>query len=297
MRALLISLLLLPGIITAQDFAPLGSIWHYANIEDFFDTRIGYVTLESIGDTVIQGFEARVLEETEYRTSGDTIHKRFEFLRISGDTVWRYADDDEFYLLYNFSASVGDTWTTKAYHLLNGEDVEVEIRVDSITTTMINGQNLKTMYYDTGESDLSYLGARVTEVIGGESFMFPFNYAWQDGDIRIGLRCYNDANFGHFMRDGVTQCNELITDLEDVNADDQIRVYPNPSSGQITIELKDNSAVAEFLHVYSSEGKLVERIALDRNESTYHLSLSNSGLYFLQVIGNGQSATRKLIVN
>ncbi len=80
--------------VQGQDFAPIGSKWYYTNIESFFSPNQGFVTIENVGDTIIQGLDCKILEQTEYRTSGDTIHKGFEYFYVSGDTVWRYADDE-----------------------------------------------------------------------------------------------------------------------------------------------------------------------------------------------------------
>jgi hypothetical protein len=69
-------------------------------------------------------------------------------------------------------------------------------------------------------------------------------------------------------------------------------VYPNPSSGLVTISLPDN---AETLRVINTLGQcLIERKVA--NHSLEEIELSAAGLYFVEVSAQGISGTRKLVI-
>jgi len=137
----------------AQDFAPIGATWYYTNIESFFLYQYeGYIKVESIKDTIIQGHTCKELTKTRYGTNGSVGSIGNEYLYTSGDTVFHLSDNDTFYILYNWGAQVGDTWVTRTFDLYAQGDVETTIRVDNISTTTISGQTLRTLTIRTIDS-------------------------------------------------------------------------------------------------------------------------------------------------
>lgn len=69
----------------------------------------------------------------------------------------------------------------------------------------------------------------------------------------------------------------------------QLRVYPNPSTGQIQIE---TGRSIDYTNVYTLEGMLLLSKQPNTNMTTLHLT--GSGVYVLEV-GMGHEITRKLI--
>ncbi|WP_313807728.1 endonuclease [Flavobacterium sp.] len=71
----------------------------------------------------------------------------------------------------------------------------------------------------------------------------------------------------------------------------KLALYPNPSSGNITIAGAQNDAVAEFYNMTGQKVKAVEFVG----NTTINLDLQ-SGLYMVKITSGNQSTTRKLIV-
>jgi hypothetical protein len=99
--------------------------------------------------------------------------------------------------------------------------------------------------------------------------------SWQDGIIITGFHYFTYS----FMKQVVNQIKEYANDKHQ-----PCLLYPNPSSGKLTIELNKELAGQEQLLLYSSAGKFLHSIFID---TIVEISTENlpSGMYFL-VSGN-----------
>lgn len=80
--------------------------------------------------------------------------------------------------------------------------------------------------------------------------------------------------------------------------DPQVRVYPNPSSGQVFLEFLDNDAAAATVEVYNALGvKCPVRIARP-SDLRIELDLSSfgNGMYIVNVVRNGEVASYRVII-
>ena len=84
-----------------------------------------------------------------------------------------------------------------------------------------------------------------------------------------------------------------------LNNIDSIKIFPNPTNGNITISNIQNIEL-KTIEIYSVLGKLVKQIHVRQNPSKLNLDLSqfNSGMYLLKVLDtNGASHTQKLVID
>lgn len=271
----------------------MGSTWHYRNIESFAGPGEGYLKITTIGDTLIQGRSCRILEKLEYRSNGMVEHEGFQYLSVEGDTVWRFAADNQFYMLYNFSANVGDSWTSRTFDDTFGEDVEYTISVDSLATINVNGFNLRMLYCSTDNPSLSWNTGEVVEVLGGLAYMFPFNYAFLDFDVRLGLRCYGDSLFGDYNSGISSECDGLVTNVVEYVMDGPVSFYPNPSSGEVTFEVTKES---DLLNIYSIDGKPIETLLFAGSKRVVH-TFNKKGIYLVELVSGEARSTRKLVIH
>ena len=76
-----------------------------------------------------------------------------------------------------------------------------------------------------------------------------------------------------------------------------IKIFPNPASETINIDLGDESAVAASAEIMNSLGQLIATEALRRNSNTLiDVSKYTPGLYFITVKFNGLIETKKIFV-
>jgi len=74
------------------------------------------------------------------------------------------------------------------------------------------------------------------------------------------------------------------------NNNNNIRIYPNPSSGQVTIETSENSIV----RILDITGRITDTFNINE-KATLNLA-KPAGIYFVQVESNGKVSTHKLVI-
>lgn len=294
--------------IQGQEFAPIGSEWYYTNLENWFGQDFGFVKIQSIGDTLIQGITCKHLTKTRYGAHGSISQESDEFLFTDGDVVYRFSDNDTFYVLYNFAAQIGDTWTTRTYDLYAQQDVETIFQVEDISTTIISGETLRELYVTPisgfmsfGSSGFSWGTqgvAHITEKLGGGGYMFPQDYGLWDFEVRIGLRCYNGPVLGNINTGITDECDELITiSSNDIIEGHDIKIFPNPSFGELTIYVNQDLKDIDFISIYSVEGKLINEFKIDSFDVELKIEFEVKGIYFIEFTGKNYRSIRKAVIN
>lgn len=78
----------------------------------------------------------------------------------------------------------------------------------------------------------------------------------------------------------------------------EFKIYPNPMSGHVTIELEGEDYQAYTIKVFNTMGQLMEEIEVNgSNKTSIKSDNLNSGLYFVHIIANNKVIGReKLIV-
>ena len=116
-KIILIIVLAIPPGMFAQEFAPIGAIWHNSQSSWIIPDLITYKTIESVSNITINGKECKQLVEVE-RLYSDTVNIFTHYMFEENDSVFFYKDD-AFHLLYDFGAEAGDTVVLDYY--LTGE--------------------------------------------------------------------------------------------------------------------------------------------------------------------------------
>jgi hypothetical protein len=116
-----VSISFLPGICTYW------SKWHYTQgtVNPQLHT---FKTIESIGDTLINGAHCRILIEAE-RYSRDIIRSERHFFYSRNDSVF-FFQNDQFHLLYDFGAIPDETITLG--YFLTYEKKPLTLIIDSL---------------------------------------------------------------------------------------------------------------------------------------------------------------------
>ncbi len=306
----IICVMLLFSVLTqAQEFAPIGATWYHTNIESFtFFGYEGYVKTESVKDTIIQGHLCKKLTKTRYGSNGSENSIGDEYFYTSGDTVFNLSDNDTFYILYNWGAQVGDTWTTRTFDFFAQGGVETTIQVDNIGTTVISGETLRTLTVHTIDSlsinplSGSYMGfgepnARLTEKLGGSLYLFPQDYRLWDAEIKTGLRCYSDSTI-RFNANISSTCDELLTSVQNIPDADLIHLSPNPFSSEIQLNIPASTTTEGLsFHLYNNLGQLVLEKTI-KGTGSRTINVPNTipqGVYYGVIYIDNQVQTTSLI--
>lgn len=276
-------------LINAQDFAPIGSIWHYTQGTVNPD-YITYKTLESVSDTTIQGIECRKIVEVG---SPSSTVVSYHYMYSENDRVFFYADDS-FQLLYDFGANKGDTVTLGYFQTHEGNPLQMFI--DSTSTIMVNNQERKIQYITCGDGMAIEFGHHVIEGIGNTSFMFPtFDFSF-DGP----LRCYQDNNTGLFLNPFYSgygwnhqECEEILLGIEKTEDKQSISIFPNPTQSSITVRNIDRVTAYKIITISGS----VVKQGIISESSELSLAELSKGIYFIEFESDKVLIVRKIVKN
>ena len=111
---------------------------------------------------------------------------------------------------------------------------------------------------------------------------------------KVGLRSFNsNVLFDNFSV--TTSYSGNPTKLENPTSFNQVELFPNPVSGQLTVlNVQDFSD----LTIYKIDGQQIYKTELSCNDWTFDAGAFNNGLYLLKLSNNfGKSTTRKFIKN
>ncbi len=140
--------------LVAQTWAPTGAVWHY-NYSN--ETTSGYLKIESLGDTIIQSKMCKILQKTRVSNNGfsldiDTVDFGQDYMYQEDNVVYRYKSG-QFFMLYDFNASVSDSWI-----ISSNENIEFLcdsiglLVVDSVSSISQNGFNLNVVFLNSPDS-------------------------------------------------------------------------------------------------------------------------------------------------
>jgi len=252
MKKLLILWIILSNVylIQGQEFAPIGAKWYYT--EYFaFSGDIGYLSIESLKDTVIKEIPCRKLGKNNFL--GCTGRGFTEFVYQVDSTIFFYdADLDEFQVLFNLKAEKDSVWYIKIMDS-NQEIDTLSVYVDSTDFIEINSKNLKMFhvtYTGTYHGDtINHYTSQIIETIGDVSYLFNLYPNWAgacDMNYSDGLRCYEDPEFGFYstgIADSCTFTYDWVATEGIMSNRYNLIIYPNPTNGQFQIEIDSKETV------------------------------------------------------
>lgn len=273
----------LHGFSQTVDWANVGTTWHY----DYTGFGIeGFTTYEVEKDTTVNTKPcSKVTVVHEYTNFGvpDYTSQGDPFLTYEEDSIIYFTTQNQFDTLMNLKASPGDSWTLTNQSCTEDRFIEV---LDTGRTT-INGCENKWIEYSyqgfttVVDTFYSYYGSV-------EHAFAYFDYCQEntiDKPVSVNLRCYDDGNCIYL--NGTPNCESLNVESEILESG-EIKLYPNPASDIITIELFNNAESTETNYkIIDFSGKVV--LKGDMIDSTIDVSELESGVYFLRIEQGGEN--------
>ena len=301
MKKILFTISLIVSAITfyGQDFAPIGAEWYY-NEQFAFSGDINYIKFTSEKDTLIFGKNCKKITKRHKILCND--RPDTEYIYSRNDTVFfRDTTFNEFQILYDFSANPTDSWIIKIMD--EEQDIDtITITVDSVSTTQINGQNLKTLYvtYNKDDENMPEIySSTIIEKIGDIKYMFNW-YPWSniacDGNYTSGLRCYQDSDIGMYSTGIVDSCDYVYiwTGISQTKSGARIELFPNPTQDFVKIKVADISNYS--IELLDLNGKLLKSTETSNSVLRLDLPQINRGVYVIIVRqGNQILGYKKLI--
>ena len=275
----LLALLLMAGGATmqAQEYLPIaqkGNEWH------IFETAVwqinNYVNWCS-GDTLIE--DARYMKIMG--TVNDSYPIFYTLLREEDGKVWkRYSIAHSETLLYDFTASVGDT--------LRIGDFAEEMVLDSISMVQIGDVDRRKFWFGLEYDNLGRPRAKETWIEGiGSDYGLLWTGYFNVFDGWHCLLCFHQN--GELVWEN-PEYGTCTYDAIEENKDSEISIYPNPVRDRVIIE---GIEVAE-VQVFNAFGQMVKTI-----QGTNEINVSDlpQGVYLLRIMdAEGKVYTNKIMI-
>ncbi len=182
------------------EFAPVGAKWWYAELyyDSWADTTPdqGFLLIESIDDTIIEGVNCRILQFTRTTFENETYPLLNQFIYQDSLNIYVWIDT-AFYLIYNFS---GEDFKIPVSYDWDDTDTTL-IVIDSTDFIEISGIDINRFYthdepigFGYGPYGYGFSYNSIIEFLGSTSSLFPINYETTFLFIQsVNLNCYKDS--------------------------------------------------------------------------------------------------------
>jgi hypothetical protein len=257
------------------EFAPIGATWHYTQAILGIPVQSSFVDLTITGDTIFYGETWRILANIT-NTAECALSKGF--LRQINDQVYFRRDANATpFLLYDFGLQKGESYSTV---VLSG--IPMNVKIDSIGTTNINGESLKTWFISC---EPPFWGTKIIEKVGNLDYLIPF-YGGCD-PIPGPIRCYTDND--DFFKWVTYPCDSTFTlSASDIFENQDFKISPNPFGSQLRLEITDGGARQSFLfELLDPMGRNILQQEIPEGTAVFNMDLPQlpSGIYFWSVGG------------
>jgi PKD repeat protein len=133
---------------------------------------------------------------------------------------------------------------------------------------------------------------------GSSNQSSPTHTYTESGTYTVLLTASNECGDATFSQ----EITVMISSVGEIEGISRLDLFPNPNNGQFNLRIESNTATSAevALRIYNAIGQqLIDRKAILANgvlQETFNLQAYPSGMYFLQLEMNGNTLTRKVIV-
>lgn len=209
-------------------------------------------------------------------------------------------DSTSEFLLYDFNVNIGDTVEVIYMSMSSTNNFYMQsFIVEDTSTTIINNKTRRV---------IQIYGYSWIEGIGSNSGLFiePFPNI---SNYFVDLTCVsvNDTIIyegggaqgggGNILQQGIPGICDLTLDVPEIEAIDNITLYPNPTNGNISIQTNNENQIKQITTI-NSIGKTLTTIQVSDKEILEFNIEGAPGIYFIEVYyTEGQKSVQKIIKN
>ena len=209
-----------------------GSEWYYEILND--NGSITYQHLEYAADTTINHKDVQIIIRTNtLYDKGEHTEMTREYVYEEDDLVYWWNNElQEFTVLYDLGAQVGDSWVIKV-----GTET-LTMHVDAVHYYYYGGQTFRLLRV-SDEDDL--FGGTIVCGVGHLSSFFPERLMTRGKGYGVnGLRCY--WNYGNLLFTlSRNDCDAIYAEYHfglDEPTEDVFAIYPNPTHDVLIVETR-----------------------------------------------------------
>ena len=254
--------------------------WYYELLHD--SGEITYQYLSCQGDTTIQHKKVKIIVKTNTLYDKEIIDQTEEYIYVEDNKVfWWNKTIEEFTVLYDFGAQVGDYWEIKAG--LNS----IVVHVDWVGQAEYDGIVYKTL--QISDYDDIFSGTIVCTV-GHLTSFFPEKMLENKVNYEVnGLRCFWDEGELLF-KEGDTDCDYIYDNhhyaINEIHNETTFLIYPIPSYSVLYVlfvKTCHGASLQSEYRIINILGHPVLSGTITSETQQIDVSTLPKGLYLLQI--------------
>ena len=265
--------------------------WYYEIQNE--DGSITYQYMYQAGDTIVQDEPTHILVKinTLYdKGLRDEVTHEYVYER-DGKLYWWNKTLEEFTVLYDYEAEVGDSWEIKV------GTRTLDMHVDAVEEIEYEGRTYRMLRVSDPEDLFS---GNIVCGIGHLTSFFPERLMDKGDGVRVeGMRCY--WNEGELVfKYGDEDCDAVISELHGIVEDGPstpstgLAVYPNPTNGVLFVETRRATSLPDQTYrITNLMGQTVLSGNINADNQQINVSSLPQGMYSITFAGE----TRKFVVN
>ncbi|MBR4392015.1 MAG: leucine-rich repeat domain-containing protein [Bacteroidales bacterium] len=265
-----------------EPLLPDKSEWYY-EIENE-DGSITYQHLQCVGDTTLDSHKAKVIVRTNqiYDKQNQNEISRECIIEEDNIVYWWNKELQEFTMLYDLGAEVGDGWKIHVKH------DSITMHVDAIEYIEYEGRTYKML--QVSDLDGLFSGSIVCG-IGHLTSFFPERLMNRDKGYRVeGMRCYwveDELVFKY----GDEDCDAVYAEWHNgIEEDDPstssgtLVVYPNPANNILFVQtLRATSLPDQTYRITNLMGQTLLTGNISAETQQIDITILPAGMYFISV--------------
>lgn len=266
------------------------AVWHYK----FFNYSMpgsGYIKVWDDGDTIIQNKVCTKLKAVKHdfeptNAQWDLAEFVSDYLSgivyYSNDTVYRWFNN-EFHVLYDFSAQSGDSWILSTGNATFGcNDTSICI-VESIGNKDIGGNLYNELQVNYASDSYEYFLGKINARFGpSQHYLFPLTRPCDNTSIdidQITFICFEDDSLYY---NPTNEACEYYLGLKESTLN-TVSVFPNPSAGWFEVlsdipvkKVRIMNVLGVVLKEMDINSTLLEIDLSEFPQGTYYLHIENA---------------------
>ena len=293
----------MPGELTFTSGGGTGSLecpgthqreWYYEILNE--NGGITYQYLYQAGDTIVQDEPTHILVKinTLYdKGLHEEVTREYVYER-EGKVYWWNKTLEEFTVLYDYEAEVGDYW-----EIIVGTR-PVDMHVDAVEYFEYEGRTYRMLRVS---DPLDLFSGDIVCGIGHLTSFFPERLMRNTDGFRVeGLRCYWVEDELVFNLDGEEECDAIYSEVHGIeeggpstpSTGSGVTVYPNPTDGVLVIETHGRASLqGDTYRISNLMGQVLLQGQIMGETQRIDVTGLAEGMYFVTV-GN---FTQKIVVN
>ncbi len=277
-------------------FAPVGAKWHYQIWPFDFPYRVNYTSFSCTGDTIINGKScSQITIGASQWGSYSGLSNPFFLHYDSNQVFWFNQYSNQFNLLYDFNADIGESWTIKlqcdtTFPIVWSDSLVVT--VTNVSSMNVNGNSLKVLHLDNFST--------IVEGIGSLGTPYPeitsCTGIWVDPTAHP-IRCYRDTVIGFFRSSLNLPCDTTYNLPVGIEASKPsfIRVSPNPVKDILRIDFDIEVPGKKLISGFNSSGQLVLQNSFQGNTYSLDISYLPAGIYSIHIVSEYYQTNKRIL--